>query len=95
MMLSFQHQMQLSNEFYQFRKLIGFSFFSQCEAIPEGLKNMLLVMDTAGIFQTENGTESQLWRLTWDKIDTFLPNLRQELFKPYEQPGQFLSSLQI
>jgi len=57
-----------------------------CEAIPEGLKNMLLVMDTAGIFQTENGTESQLWRLTWDKIDTFLPNLRQELFKPYEQP---------
>ncbi|XP_012936931.1 Golgi-specific brefeldin A-resistance guanine nucleotide exchange factor 1 [Aplysia californica] len=54
------------------------------EAIPESLKNMLLVMDTAGIFQTADGTESQLWRLTWDKIDTFLPKLRLELFKPFE-----------
>ena len=44
-------------------------------------------MDTAGIFQTADGTESQLWRLTWDKIDTFLPKLRSELFKPFE-PGE-------
>ncbi|GFR62155.1 Golgi-specific brefeldin A-resistance guanine nucleotide exchange factor 1 [Elysia marginata] len=61
------------------------------EAIPESLKNMLLVMDTAGIFQTADGTESQLWRLTWDKIDTFLPKLRTELFKPFEaepKPGK-------
>ncbi|RUS73129.1 hypothetical protein EGW08_019109 [Elysia chlorotica] len=59
------------------------------EAIPESLKNMLLVMDTAGIFQTADGTESQLWRLTWDKIDTFLPKLRSELFKPFEpEPKQ-------
>ncbi|OWF51783.1 Golgi-specific brefeldin A-resistance guanine nucleotide exchange factor 1 [Mizuhopecten yessoensis] len=53
------------------------------EAIPESLKNMLLVMDTAGIFQTLDGTESQLWKLTWDRIDTFLPHLRQELFKSH------------
>ena len=39
-------------------------------------------MDTAGIFQTADGTESRLWQLTWDKIDTFLPNLRTELFPP-------------
>ncbi|GFO18536.1 Golgi-specific brefeldin a-resistance guanine nucleotide exchange factor 1 isoform a [Plakobranchus ocellatus] len=61
------------------------------EAIPESLKNMLLVMDTAGIFQTADGTDSQLWRLTWDKIDTFLPKLRSELFKPFEpepKPGR-------
>ncbi|XP_070186725.1 Golgi-specific brefeldin A-resistance guanine nucleotide exchange factor 1-like isoform X2 [Littorina saxatilis] len=54
------------------------------EAIPENLKNMLLVMETAGIFQTDAGTESKLWRLTWDKIDTFLPNLRDDIFKPFE-----------
>ncbi|XP_071108376.1 Golgi-specific brefeldin A-resistance guanine nucleotide exchange factor 1-like isoform X1 [Haliotis cracherodii] len=54
------------------------------EAIPESLKNMLLVMDTAGIFQTGDGRESQFWKLTWDKIDTFLPHLKEELFKPFE-----------
>ncbi|PVD38476.1 hypothetical protein C0Q70_01091 [Pomacea canaliculata] len=54
------------------------------EAIPENLKNMLLVMDTADIFQPDVGTESQLWRLTWDKIDTFLPHLRDEIIKPFE-----------
>lgn len=53
------------------------------EAIPESLKNMLLVMDTAGIFQPDT-TDSQLWKLTWDRIDTFLPHLREELFKPQE-----------
>ena len=59
---------------------------AQSEAIPENLKNMLLVMETAGIFQTDAGTESKLWRLTWDKIDTFLPTLRDDIFKPFE-PG--------
>ena len=59
---------------------------AQSEAIPENLKNMLLVMETAGIFQTDTGTESKLWRLTWDKIDTFLPTLRDDIFKPFE-PG--------
>lgn len=43
-------------------------------------------METAGIFQTADGTESMLWKLTWDKIDTFLPKLRNEVFKPFE-PG--------
>lgn len=54
----------------------------QAEAIPESLKNMLLVMDTAGIFQTSHGAESKLWKLSWDRIDTFLPNLRNDVFKP-------------
>ncbi|XP_052766160.1 Golgi-specific brefeldin A-resistance guanine nucleotide exchange factor 1-like isoform X2 [Mya arenaria] len=52
------------------------------EAIPESLKNMLLVMDTAGIFHSGEECESQLWRLTWDRITTFLPHLKDELFKP-------------
>lgn len=50
---------------------------------------MLLVMDTADIFQPDVGTESQLWRLTWDKIDTFLPHLRDEIIKPFE-PGKHI-----
>lgn len=51
---------------------------------------MLLVMDTAGIFQTGEGTDSQLWRLTWDRIGTFLPHLKEELFKTPE-PGRLVS----
>ena len=62
---------------------IGFCVL-QCEAIPESLKNMLLVMHTAGILQNGNADDSQLWKLTWDRIDTFLPNLREEVFKPHE-----------
>lgn len=55
------------------------------EAIPESLKNMLLVMHTAGILQhtsEDSDDESQLWKLTWDRIDAFLPSLREDVFKP-------------
>ncbi|KAM4636752.1 Golgi-specific brefeldin A-resistance guanine nucleotide exchange factor 1 isoform 3-T3 [Discoglossus pictus] len=53
------------------------------EAIPESLKNMLLVMDTAGIFHSEDSRTgySDLWEITWERIDCFLPRLREELFK--------------
>lgn len=83
-------------------------FFFQFEAIPESLKNMLLVMSTAGIFdeeecnitansqsseerKTHKRTDSEihkysaLWQVTWERIDCFLPNLRQELFTPRSQ----------
>uniref|UniRef100_A0A7M5X4G9 SEC7 domain-containing protein n=1 Tax=Clytia hemisphaerica TaxID=252671 RepID=A0A7M5X4G9_9CNID len=66
------------------------------EAIPESLKNMLLVMSTAGIFEQpcadgEDGVPSSaaeqekhrkysaLWQVTWERIDCFLPNLRNDL----------------
>lgn len=78
------------------------------EAVPESLKNMLLVMSTAGIFDEEECTltahsqstsdrkthkrsdseihkYSALWQVTWERIDCFLPNLRQELFTPRTQ----------
>lgn len=81
---------------------------SQFEAVPESLKNMLLVMSTAGIFDEEECTltahsqstndrkthkrsdseihkYSALWQVTWERIDCFLPNLRQELFTPRTQ----------
>ncbi|XP_024152753.1 Golgi-specific brefeldin A-resistance guanine nucleotide exchange factor 1 isoform X1 [Oryzias melastigma] len=53
------------------------------EAIPESLKNMLLVMDTAGIFHSTDSRTgySDLWEITWERIVCFLPNLREELFK--------------
>ncbi|XP_067092095.1 Golgi-specific brefeldin A-resistance guanine nucleotide exchange factor 1 isoform X3 [Osmerus mordax] len=53
------------------------------EAIPESLKNMLLVMDTAGIFHCADSRTgySDLWEITWERIDCFLPHLREELFK--------------
>ena len=46
------------------------------EAIPESLKNMLLVMASAGVLQPE----SYLWTPTWRAIDAFLPGLKNELF---------------
>ncbi|XP_035519050.1 Golgi-specific brefeldin A-resistance guanine nucleotide exchange factor 1 isoform X3 [Morone saxatilis] len=53
------------------------------EAIPESLKNMLLVMDTAGIFHSADSRTgfSDLWEITWERIVCFLPHLREELFK--------------
>ncbi|KAF7667847.1 hypothetical protein LDENG_00040800 [Lucifuga dentata] len=58
------------------------------EAIPESLKNMLLVMDTAGIFQSADSTTgySDLWEITWERIVCFLPHLREELFKQTVMP---------
>ena len=49
-------------------------------------------MDTASIFQTGDGGESQLWKLTWDRIDAFLPRLKGETFKPRAQ-GMWGSNL--
>ena len=42
---------------------------------------MLLVMDTAGIFHTAESGYTDLWEVTWERIDIFLPNLKQELFR--------------
>ncbi|XP_065314924.1 Golgi-specific brefeldin A-resistance guanine nucleotide exchange factor 1-like isoform X2 [Gordionus sp. m RMFG-2023] len=45
------------------------------EAIPESLKNMLLVMDTSGIFQQD----PTLKQLTWERINKFLPKVLLEI----------------
>ena len=55
------------------------------DALPESLKNMLLVMDTSGLFFTELGQPTPLWGVTWGKIDTFLPTLRDQLFPGWEK----------
>lgn len=63
------------------------------EAVPEMMKNLLLVMETAGAFGSPSEAESpdtpphaiqmkeQLWHLTCDRIDVFLPGLRQEVIR--------------
>lgn len=61
--------------------------FLQYEAIPESLKNLLLVMDSAGVFSTADGSHSPLWTLTWDRISAFLPHLQRELFKSHPPPA--------
>ena len=48
-------------------------------------------MDTAGVFQypepgleSENNQFHQLWMNTWERIDCFLPGLRNQVFTPQE-----------
>jgi len=67
------------------------------EAIPESLKNLLLVMETAGVFHTPDGY-TRLWALTWEKIDSFLPQLRAEVLRTTApskppQPNQMNNNL--
>ena len=56
-----------------------------CEAIPECLKNMILVMKTADTFESSElkYNDLSLWDNTCQIIHEFLPNLIEELF-----PGQ-------
>ncbi|RZC32907.1 Sec7 domain containing protein [Asbolus verrucosus] len=56
------------------------------EAIPESLKNMLLVMDSANVFDGVDG-KGPLWGATWDRINKFLPGMKEELFKEMNQDG--------
>lgn len=53
------------------------------EAIPESLKNMLLVMDSAKVFDGPDG-KNPMWNATWDRIGKFLPDLKDELFREIE-----------
>ena len=75
--------------------LLSLSLSLQYEAIPESLKNMLLIMSTQGIFDTFMNSSSQseadspkqqLWETTWGRIETFLPNFIQELFPSFTPP---------
>ncbi|KAG0242430.1 GDP/GTP exchange factor for ARF [Actinomortierella wolfii] len=56
------------------------------EAIPESLKNCLLVMSTSDKFTEANASDPHsLWNETWERINAFLPGLKPELF-PTSQP---------
>ncbi|APA12987.1 hypothetical protein sscle_10g077570 [Sclerotinia sclerotiorum 1980 UF-70] len=51
------------------------------EAVPESLKNVLLVMSSSGYLvpRSQDETQEKLWTETWKRIDRFLPDLRKEI----------------
>ncbi|KAF2083553.1 Sec7-domain-containing protein [Saccharata proteae CBS 121410] len=62
------------------------------EAVPESLKNILLVMSSGGYLAPpdQKPEQEELWRETWKKLDRFLPNLFTELFP--EEAGKPLQT---
>ncbi|KAL9129051.1 MAG: hypothetical protein Q9217_002391 [Psora testacea] len=58
------------------------------EAVPESLKNILLVMAGSGILKppAPEQPRSELWDETCKRVDRFLPNLIVELFPRAEEP---------
>lgn len=67
---------------------------SQEEAVPESLKNILLVMSTSGYLvpPAQDPTQETLWVETWKRLDRFLPDLRKELDLeanlPHDSPAE-------
>lgn len=57
------------------------------EQMLETLKNNLLVMHAMKVFYHADGSSgySPLWSLTWNRINEFLPSLKNEIFK--EEPA--------
>ena len=54
----------------------------QEEAVPESLKNILLVMVDGGYLMppSENANNSEIWDETWKRVDRFLPGLYKEIY---------------
>jgi len=60
----------------------------QEEAVPESLKNILLVMADGGYLvpPAENEKPSEIWEETWKCVDRFLPDLFREIFPEIKAP---------
>ncbi|CAE6422889.1 unnamed protein product [Rhizoctonia solani] len=62
------------------------------EAIPESLKNVLLVLNASGVLippttpETRTELQQELWQETLLRIDAFLPGLMEDLFPPPPPP---------
>ncbi|KDN35753.1 hypothetical protein RSAG8_11315, partial [Rhizoctonia solani AG-8 WAC10335] len=62
------------------------------EAIPESLKNVLLVLNASGLLlppttpETRTELQQELWQDTLLRMDEFLPGLMEELFPPPPEP---------
>ncbi|BGP52381.1 GDP/GTP exchange factor for ARF [Rhodotorula kratochvilovae] len=65
------------------------------EAVPELLKNVLLVMNASGFLVPPSAAEGRtaeqalLWDATFERIHPFLPELQRELFPPPRVPVPF------
>ena len=64
------------------------------EAVPESLKNILLVMAGSEVLNPPSSGEqpSELWEETYKRVDRFLPNFMSELFPKAEGQPQGVSS---
>ncbi|KAH8151300.1 uncharacterized protein LAJ45_04502 [Morchella importuna] len=58
------------------------------EAVPESLKNVLLVMASGKYLvpPEEDATGEELWNQTWKRLERFLPGFLAELFPPSPPP---------
>jgi brefeldin A-resistance guanine nucleotide exchange factor 1 len=68
--------------------------FPQYEAVPESLKNVILVMNTTGMLvpPSEDDRRSegqrQLWTLTEERIERFLPGFLATVIPQSQKPKQ-------
>lgn len=68
-------------------------FFEQSEAIPETLKNMLLVMLNGKVNNKDELPGKQdFWSATWTKVNTFLPHMSNELLQ-YQNSRQVVEKI--
>lgn len=62
----------------------------QEEAVPESLKNILLVMAAGDVLVRPEidprEEKKELWIQTWRRLERFLPDLKAELFPPLPAP---------
>lgn len=58
------------------------------EAVPESLKNILLVMADGGFIQppSDGSRPTELWDETCKRVDRFLPDLIAEIFPQVHTP---------
>eukprot|EP01102_Stenamoeba_stenopodia_P011381 TRINITY_DN3491_c1_g1_i2.p1 TRINITY_DN3491_c1_g1~~TRINITY_DN3491_c1_g1_i2.p1 ORF type:complete len:540 (-),score=87.88 TRINITY_DN3491_c1_g1_i2:28-1647(-) len=67
------------------------------EAIPEALKNILLVMTATGVLQPGAKTASgeDIWKLSWGAIDAFCPSLKDEIVPKQQQDARAPSRVEV
>ncbi|KAI9233815.1 MAG: hypothetical protein BYD32DRAFT_464966 [Podila humilis] len=66
------------------------------EAVPESLKNCLLVMSTSEAFSEASASRpDSLWNVTWVRINKFLPNLKAEIFPEQSEGGSSYAALMM
>ncbi|XP_062229060.1 ARF guanine-nucleotide exchange factor GNOM-like [Phragmites australis] len=54
------------------------------EAIPELVKNILMVMKASGILSKTSTSENSLWEATWLQVNKIAPSLQSEIFPDNE-----------
>jgi brefeldin A-resistance guanine nucleotide exchange factor 1 len=54
------------------------------EAIPELVKNILMVMKASGILSKTGASENSFWEATWLQVNKIAPSLQPEIFPDNE-----------